>query len=630
MGIKLDKEQVSSPIVILTMEMVLAVAVMAFLFMNFFVRFGEGLTAFDLLVFGNPSGTLRTMLEFNAANWSFASVVSFQNFAQGILVSIVLFMFVNLVIRFVTLLTQQFLKGLSIFLSLVMMTLGGIGFYLTFTFFEIYWNQPENYLGLIIFFAVGLVEFVMALTVAKHKSLEDDFVPTNTSSRVIVSTGEPVDKPTPKVEPKPVAKIEPKPTPVVKAEAPQPKPAAKPTTQMNPDVQTVNQSKVEVKPVEQPKAPVEQLAVQEKPVEQPKVEEEVEPAVLSEPIRPQPVVKEEPKVETKPVEPLKVEEKPTEQAKVEPKLVEPTKVESKPIVVETTPVKPAPEVVVDPEAIELPTIDSIMARRVSMPTPSTIVATPKEESINRYAGKFEVYPEAGLFKYRLKASNGEILVVSNGYVSRNGAIAGVETFKKNLPLDNFEIVTDKNNFSQFRMYSNLKTRVIVSGEFYDKQSSAESALISVKKFGLTDKIIHLNEIDKDDIREEMADLESVEKNNNGKIEVIFEDKRWWAQLKASNGEVLFVTDSYSTKNSLLVGLESVRTAIEKSNFRVARDKQNRYQFRLYSDNNQLLLVGETYGDKSSALSAVSSVRRFAPSAKIIELPHEKVYTKTDK
>ena len=224
----------------------------------------------------------------------------------------------------------------------------------------------------------------------------------------------------------------------------------------------------------------------------------------------------------------------------------------------------------------------------------------------------------------MKASNGEILVVSGAYTSRNGALGGVETFKKNLPLDNFEIVTDKNGFSQFRMYSNGHTRVIVSGEFYDKVASAESALVSTKKFGATAKVINLDEIPANEIREEMGPAGKVEKNNNGKLEIILENKKWRGQLKASNGEVLFVTDSYTTKNSLLMGLDSMKSAIVKNNFRVSRDKQNRYQFRLYSDNLQLLLVGETYGTRDAAFSAVESVRRFAPTAKMIEIKLDKI------
>ena len=48
------------------------------------------------------------------------------------------------------------------------------------------------------------------------------------------------------------------------------------------------------------------------------------------------------------------------------------------------------------------------------------------------AGKFEIYKDkAGEFRFRLKASNGEIIAVGEGYKSHAAALAGVESVKKN-------------------------------------------------------------------------------------------------------------------------------------------------------------------------------------------------------
>jgi uncharacterized protein YegP (UPF0339 family) len=244
----------------------------------------------------------------------------------------------------------------------------------------------------------------------------------------------------------------------------------------------------------------------------------------------------------------------------------------------------------------------------------------KESEIDvykRYAGKYEVYPEAGLIKYRLKASNGEILVVSAGYVSRSGAKSGIQTFKKNVDIANFKLIMDKNNYSQFQLYTPNGGRLIANGEYYDSMNGALSAMESVKKFYDTNKIVDLDEIPKDEIREEIVVSHPVEKLPNGKIEVYSDDKQWKAALKASNGQILFVTSGYASKIGLLKGIETIQKEIDHDTFRVSKDKQDRYQFKLYSTNNQQLLVGETYGNKSDAFSAVDSVRRFASDAKVI-------------
>lgn len=51
------------------------------------------------------------------------------------------------------------------------------------------------------------------------------------------------------------------------------------------------------------------------------------------------------------------------------------------------------------------------------------------------AGKFELYKDKkGEFRFRLKAGNGEIILASEGYKDRAGAMNGVESVKKNSDL----------------------------------------------------------------------------------------------------------------------------------------------------------------------------------------------------
>ena len=42
--------------------------------------------------------------------------------------------------------------------------------------------------------------------------------------------------------------------------------------------------------------------------------------------------------------------------------------------------------------------------------------------------------KAGEFRFRLKAANGEIIAVSEGYTSKEGCVKGIESVKKNAPL----------------------------------------------------------------------------------------------------------------------------------------------------------------------------------------------------
>lgn len=48
---------------------------------------------------------------------------------------------------------------------------------------------------------------------------------------------------------------------------------------------------------------------------------------------------------------------------------------------------------------------------------------------------FEWYVDkAGKYRFRLKAANGEMIVTSEGYASKQGCVDGIESVKKNAPI----------------------------------------------------------------------------------------------------------------------------------------------------------------------------------------------------
>jgi len=244
---------------------------------------------------------------------------------------------------------------------------------------------------------------------------------------------------------------------------------------------------------------------------------------------------------------------------------------------------------------------------------------PKPAAKKGPSGKYEVYPEAGLFKYRLKASNGEILVVSFGYSTKKGAKNGIETFRKAVLTGNFELSTDKVEFSHFDLFGARGARVIAIGEFYKTLKLAESAVESVKKFYETDKVLELTEISSKEVREEIVENQNVDENTKGKFKLEKEDaKSFFVKLVASNGQQLLVSQKYASKQSALNGLEAIKKAIHNQNFTVSRDKQNRYQFNLYTSNKQLIISGETYPVKANCLSSIQSVIRFGGKAELVE------------
>ncbi len=69
---------------------------------------------------------------------------------------------------------------------------------------------------------------------------------------------------------------------------------------------------------------------------------------------------------------------------------------------------------------------------------NAVAAAVEDQTVEGFATeknpKFEVYTDkAGEFRFRLKASNGQIIATGEGYKSKSGCMNGIESVKKNAP-----------------------------------------------------------------------------------------------------------------------------------------------------------------------------------------------------
>jgi len=98
------------------------------------------------------------------------------------------------------------------------------------------------------------------------------------------------------------------------------------------------------------------------------------------------------------------------------------------------------------------------------------------------AGKFELYQDkAGEFRFRLKAGNGEIILVGEGYKQKASAENGIESVKKNAPDD---ARYERKDSASGKPMFNLKAangQVIGTSETYSSASARDNGIESVKK-----------------------------------------------------------------------------------------------------------------------------------------------------
>lgn len=218
----------------------------------------------------------------------------------------------------------------------------------------------------------------------------------------------------------------------------------------------------------------------------------------------------------------------------------------------------------------------------------------------------------------LYANNGEVILTSEIYSSADGAKKGVQTIKKNIANENFQIYCDKNG----QYYFKLKTsgnRFLCVGETYPTENACLSAVESVKRF--SDAPVQ-EEVEKDltFLKYEPSDTAEDAKAKSGyagKWVIDRVDNMYMAKLFASNGELLLCSESYTLENSAKTAVTVIRSNGLAGNFIIDKDKKGRYFFKLRNAQKTTLCVGETYSQLMACQSAIDSVRRFLKTAKLV-------------
>ncbi|MFY0643949.1 MAG: YegP family protein [Bacteroidia bacterium] len=95
--------------------------------------------------------------------------------------------------------------------------------------------------------------------------------------------------------------------------------------------------------------------------------------------------------------------------------------------------------------------------------------------------KFEVYKDKrGEYRFRLNAKNGQAILASEGYSSKQGCLNGINSVKTNSQDDaRFDKLTAKNG----QFYFNLKARngeIIGKSEMYTSTSGRDNGINSVR------------------------------------------------------------------------------------------------------------------------------------------------------
>ncbi len=394
------------------------------------------------------------------------------------------------------------------------------------------------------------------------------------------------------------AKAEPAPAPAPKAEpAPAPAPKAEPAPAPAP--------KAEPAPAPAPKA-------EPAPAPAPKAEPAPAPAPKAEPA-PAPA----PKAEPAPAPAPKAEPAPAPAPKAEP--------------------APAPEMPLGGKTI-VGKDESVIVRVVKVEKPAPAPA-PEAEPVKPAAptgpkvyGKYEFDLAPDGYRFYLVANNGQLLYESIGFTTMEGAIVGIDTFRRAVVGGNFAVISDK--YKRYRYVLNRK----YYGENYSTRAQCEKCVESVKRFA-PDAVVAEFTPTEEQVAAFVAAKASLRKVSDvdwdavaaneaaaskmGKFEISRgEDKEYRFYLVANNGQVLYTGKNYQKLCQCLAGINSFKRAVYVGNFSIDQDKFGRFRYILRNIGVAPAFMGESYTTRKQCESSIESVKNFVVTAEIVEVATE--------
>ena len=231
----------------------------------------------------------------------------------------------------------------------------------------------------------------------------------------------------------------------------------------------------------------------------------------------------------------------------------------------------------------------------------TACATSGDEMSDEYAdaessatapGKIDLYKSTdGQFRFRVVAGNGRILLSSEAYTSRTGALNGVLSVLNNgVDPAMYQLNQTANGKWNLRLRA-ANHEIIAFTQAYASKSNAKRAINSCVNALLTY-------------------LDKVEANTSGaRVEVLESQAGFRFNLHAQNGQIILVSESYTTKAAARNGAFAVQDAAQNDNaFTIKTSIDNRFYFTLTAQNGQIVGVSQLYTSRQSAQDGIASVK----------------------
>lgn len=216
------------------------------------------------------------------------------------------------------------------------------------------------------------------------------------------------------------------------------------------------------------------------------------------------------------------------------------------------------------------------------------------------AGKFTMWQAGDGWHFNLKSGNGAILLTSEAYTSRTGAINGMLSVQANgVDSAMYRVNQTATGYNVHLLAANSES--IAFSQVYKTKSSATRAVTSSVK-AVT------SYLDKRESNTTGARVE-VEAGETGKFHFNF---------FAKNGEKVLASESYETDAAAFNGAFAVQTeGASDAAYTVKENAQGGFYFTVKALNGQVIGVSQQYTTRESAVSGIASLKALLPAITIL-------------
>ncbi|HEY5945298.1 MAG TPA: YegP family protein [Kofleriaceae bacterium] len=216
-------------------------------------------------------------------------------------------------------------------------------------------------------------------------------------------------------------------------------------------------------------------------------------------------------------------------------------------------------------------------------------------------GKVDLWQSSdSQWRFHVVSGNGRTLLTSEGYTSRAGALGGVLSVLDN-GVDPAMYQLNKTASGKY----NLRLRagnfeIIAFTQAYSTKSSATRAITSC-------------------VNAVTSYLDKMESNTSGaRVEVLESAAGFRFNLHAQNGETVLSSESYTTKSAAWNGAFAIQDAAAlDGSFTIKTSTDNRYYFTLTAENGQVVGVSQMYTSRESAQGGITSVKSLLATLDLI-------------